>query len=244
MTNLTAPAPEKKTKTEDHSERSGRKVEQRLENQRFTIETDLPYMVGPAQVEVPPSGYNYEFGTSFPSGGLLSGSVTFTEVETGLIQWYTVEIEVSSPLAESVIDIEAVVRRAVAVEIVLENPTTEMLSFNVLIDGPGLLGDRVFTLPPGEGKGAKYELIYSPLHPGNFKGRISFSNEKVGEIWYSLSLNAIPAPATVQDPIECMIGSSTFVEVPIEVSSISAVAHSIFYLLCLTIFFLFAEPVV
>jgi hypothetical protein len=235
---------EKSEKT-DHSERSGKKGDGRLENQRFTIETDLPYMVGSAQVEVPLSGCNYEFGTSCPSGGLLSGSVTFTEVETGLIQWYTVEIDVSSPLPESVIDIDAIVRRAVAVEIVLENPTTETLSFNVLIDGPGLLGDKVFTLPPGEDRGTKYELIYSPLYPGNFKGRISFSNEKVGEIWYSLSLNAMPAPATILDLIECMIGSSTFIEVPIEVSSIFSTQHTTMFshILYLTIDSLCPEPV-
>ena len=37
----------------------------------------------------------------------------------GAVVWYTVEVEVTSPQAESVIDVTAQVRKAVAVEITL-----------------------------------------------------------------------------------------------------------------------------
>ena len=61
-----------------------------------------------------------------------------------------------------------------------------------------------------------YQLIYSPLHSGNFKGRISFSNPTMGQFWYILNLTATAAEAVVLDEIECMIGSSATISVPIE----------------------------
>ena len=61
-----------------------------------------------------------------------------------------------------------------------------------------------------------YELIYSPLHSGEFQGRISFSNPKMGQFWYILNLIATPAVSTVLDRIECMVGSTTTISVPVE----------------------------
>ena len=61
-----------------------------------------------------------------------------------------------------------------------------------------------------------YQLIYSPLHSGEFKGRISFSNPTMGQFWYILNLTATAAEAVILDEIECMIGSSATISVPIE----------------------------
>ena len=54
------------------------------------------------------------------------------------------------------------------------------------------------------------------IHSGNFKGRISFSNPTMGQFWYILNLTATAAEAVVLDEIECMIGSSATISVPIE----------------------------
>jgi hypothetical protein len=214
-----AAASEKAEKTTDKK----KMVMERFDGQKFSVQTDLPYMSGAAEVEVPSNGCNYEFIINCPVGGMISGSVTFTDVESGMIQWFTVDVEVTSPQPESTIEVEAVVRKAVAVEITLDNPTDQELVFNVNIDGAGLLGDRSFTLPPRQSaddahsRDAVYELIYSPLIAGHFSGKISFFSDKMGEIWYKLNLTAVPAPPTVLDRIECMIGSSATVQVPIEV---------------------------
>lgn len=182
--------------------------------QRFTVQTDLPYLAGPTEVDVYSTDVtHYLFSVNSPVGGLLSGSITFTEVETGAVVWYTIDIEVTAPEAESTIDVETVVRKAVAVEITLDNPTGETLMFNVALDGDGVLGDPTYILVPG---GAPYELVYSPLLDGHHIGRINFINDKVGEFWYKLNLSALPAEPSDLEMIECMVGNSTVIKVPFD----------------------------
>ena len=66
---------------------------------------------------------------------MFSGSIIFTDIDTGALVWYTIDIIVESPEAESIINVTSEVRKAVAVEITLENPTNEDLVFAVDIDG-------------------------------------------------------------------------------------------------------------
>ena len=61
-----------------------------------------------------------------------------------------------------------------------------------------------------------YQLVYSPLHSGSFKGQISFSSPTMGHFWYILNLTATPAEAIILEEIECMVGSSSTTLVPIE----------------------------
>lgn len=190
------------------------------EYQHFSVETDLPYITGSptVTVKVDGAGTNYDFTILSPVSGFISGSMTFINQETGAISWYTVDIDVTSPEAESTIEVASMVRKAAAVEITLENPTKETLRFSVNFDGDGLLGDAYYDLPPnGAAVGlTAYELIYSPLLAGDFIGKISFVNEKIGEFWYKLLLTAIPAPPMQIDLIECMVGLTETVQVPIE----------------------------
>ena len=184
-------------------------------SQLFTVQTDIPYLLGAAEVEVAPGGSAYDFSILAPVGGLLAGSVTFTEKETGAVAWFAVEVDVTGPQAESVIAVESVVRRAVAVEISLVNPTKGALQFSVALEGEGVIGDPTYTLP-ADAAAAPYELIYSPLVDGPSQGRISFINDSVGEFWYRLDLNAVPAEPTAVDTVEAMVGSSTTVQVPLD----------------------------
>lgn len=185
----------------------------------FEVQTDLPYVTGPAEIEIGNDGAIYEFSVMCPVGGVMSGSITFTDSSGGAMIWYTVDIEVTAPLPESVIEVSSVVRKAVAVEISLENPTNEMLVFQVSTDGEGLLGDPTYSLHANSVSGGSsqfYELIYSPLVNGDFEGRVSFYNERVGEFWYKLHLTAIPAPPTVVETVECMVGGTKIVPVAVE----------------------------
>jgi hypothetical protein len=86
-------------------------------------------------VSVPATGGVYEFQYFSSSGGPVSGSLTFTDKDSGAMLWYTLEIEVASPLAESIIEVKAEVRRAVAVDISLDNPSNEECVFSVRIEG-------------------------------------------------------------------------------------------------------------
>lgn len=201
--------------------------DEKADFQIFTVETDLPYVTGPETVNVNDEGGQYSFSILSPVGGSFNGYIAFKDVDFPEVNiWYTVNVEVTAPAEERSISAESVVRKAVAVEITLENPTDQPLLFDVTIQGEGLLGNATFELPPkgavpsgnnnsnGENNSPDtYELIFSPLRAGQFVGRISFYNHKVGELWYKLYLNALPATPIVIETIECMIGSSQQVKV-------------------------------
>lgn len=183
----------------------------------YKVSTDLQYIFGGDVAEVPVSGGDYAFSVMCPVSGVMSGSISFTDKE-GFTIWFTLDIEVTAPMAESTIVIESQVRKACSVEIGLENPLSEDLMFDVKIEGDGVFGDTFYSLPSKEAAGnvPSFELIYSPLMAGRHGGRISFTNEKVGEIWYELDLTALDADPVEIAPVETMLGATDSVEVPIE----------------------------
>ena len=199
---------------------SSRKLNpQVFEAQVFAVETDLPYLSGPETIPVREHGADYRFVVLSPFGGLFTGYISFRDTESEAIIWYTVTIEVTAPAKEKTIDVEAVVRKAVVVEITLENPTSEPLVFQVSIEGEGLLGESLLELPVSSKSSSSsdvYELIFSPLLTGKSTGRISFSNEKVGLVWYKLNLTALPAEPIILETIESMVGSVNTIHAPIE----------------------------
>lgn len=89
-------------------------------------------------------------------------------------------------------------------EISLENPLKEPITFEVFYNGEGLLGDTSFVVEPK--RTGVYELIFSPLKTGKFAGTIGFLNEKVGEFWYDLSLVCDENPIINLELIECELG--------------------------------------
>ena len=131
--------------------------------QIFDVQTDLPYLMGSSTIEVEGNGEAlYDFYILSPVSGILTGSLTFRDQASNAMMWYTFDISVDAPFAESEITVQAVVRTAAAVEIMLENPSLEQKTFEVEIDGEGLLGDSMFIVPPKSSK-VPYELIFSPL---------------------------------------------------------------------------------
>lgn len=184
--------------------------------QIFDVQTDLPYLMGSSTIEVEGNGEAlYDFYILSPVSGILTGSLTFRDQASNAMMWYTFDISVDAPFAESEITVQAVVRTAAAVEIMLENPSLEQKTFEVEIDGEGLLGDSMFIVPPKSSK-VPYELIFSPLRVGEFKGSISFKSARSGQFWYQINLTALEAPAILIPPMECMMGSSVAVKVNVE----------------------------
>ena len=59
--------------------------------------------------------------------------------------------------------------------------------------GEGLEGNKEIELGPGETK--KYELYFFPLRVFNSQGTVSFTNTRVGEIFYELNLDVQDQPA-------------------------------------------------
>ena len=184
--------------------------------QVFNVQTDLPYLMGSPTVEVEGTeNVMYEFYILSPVSGFLTGSLTFKDQASNAMMWYTFDISVDAPFAEKELSVKAVVRTAVAVEIMLENPSTEQKVFDVVVEGEGLIGDSVFVVPPKSSR-VPYELIYSPLRVGEFKGSISFRSPRSGQFWYQINLTALEAPAIEISQMECMMGSSVSTKVPVE----------------------------
>lgn len=114
------------------------------------------------------------------------------------------EVRTDSPTPEDNIDMRSVIRKATSAEISLSNPLNEPITFEVFYQGEGLLGDQAFSLEPKTV--STYNLIFSPLTAGQFKGNIGFLNEKVGEFWYELSLTADESPIQNLELLECELG--------------------------------------
>ena len=80
----------------------------------------------------------------------------------------------------------------------------EPITFEVFYNGEGLIGDSAFSLEPKSI--ATYNLIFSPLASGVYQGTIGFLNERVGEFWYDLNLNAEENPVVNLALLECELG--------------------------------------
>ena len=180
----------------------------------YDVQSDLPHVSGSSSVTVPPGrDMDYELLLHPLLGGTYTGSITFI-APSGEYIWYTVEVIVSSPEPEGSLDISTFVRKAAAVEITLANPLDQRVEFEVLLDGEGLLGDLSFVLDARES--GVYELLYSPLVPGLQHGSVSFQNQLVGEVWYRLVLDALPAPAVQLDEMACAVGSRASLSITLE----------------------------
>lgn len=172
----------------------------------YRVESDLPHVSGDSELLVPRGRTaDYVLRLHPQLGGSYTGSITFRAPD-GEFQWFTVELQVGSPEPEQVLDIEAVVRKAVAVEISLGNPLPDAVEFEVVLEGEGLLGDASFLLGPGET--ATYELIYSPLTPGQGVGSVTFLNDQLGEFWYRLNLHGHPPEPARLEPMRCAVGAT------------------------------------
>tara|TARA_B100000795_G_scaffold200687_1_gene154463 strand:- start:44 stop:1558 length:1515 start_codon:yes stop_codon:yes gene_type:complete len=175
----------------------------------YSVESDLTAACGVSgdpSIEIPPKNTgHYELVLRPLLGGQYNGSVTFTGPD-GSYQWYTVEIDAAPSAPEQTLDLSAMVRKAVSVEIALENPLkNETIEFDVALQGEGLLGDTTFSLGPKET--ATYELLFAPLLPGQEIGSIVFSNAKLGEVWYELNLTSSDPISLNLKEMRCAVGT-------------------------------------
>jgi hypothetical protein len=172
--------------------------------QVYRVETDLNNVTGTDNFKVKArETYKYAMSITPILGGVYTGSITFYDNEDRFI-WYTVEVRTDSPRPEKCLDLKSYIRKAVGVDISLDNPLSETITFEVYYNGEGLLGDTSFNIEPS--RAATYELIYSPLRAGKYTGTIGFLNEKVGEFWYDLNLTAEENPTVNLDLFECELG--------------------------------------
>ncbi|KAJ8600753.1 hypothetical protein CTAYLR_003950 [Chrysophaeum taylorii] len=185
------------------------------EPKTYKVESDLTFVSGETEIKVPAQGHaNYELRVTPFLGGVYAGSLTFTTA-SGEYVWYTVKVEVDSPLEERAINISTVVRQAASARISLANPLDEPVVFDVLLNGDGLIGEPKFTLESSQQLGT-YELFYTPLIAQTHTGSVVFLNDKVGEFWYRLNLSATRAEPIRLDAMECAVGARAKAAVTVE----------------------------
>jgi len=181
----------------------------------YAVESDLPFVSGAATVEVPAnSSTSYILKFSPALGGQYTGSVTFTATDSAEYVWFTVGVQVDSPLEESAIEMATTVRQAASAVLSLANPLDEAIEFDVVLQGEGLIGASSFVL--GASETASYELFYTPLISQSHSGAVVFLNDRVGEFWYRLQLHAQRAEPTRLEPLRCAVGARTGVFVTVE----------------------------
>ena len=185
------------------------------------IETDLLHVQGPSSVSVPKrakgsdptkDGITYMLTVNSQMGGELRGSITFTTPD-GRYLWYTVEMHSDPPPCEKHLRISAPLRKVIAVEIPIANPTNTELEFQVIITGEGLLGDDSVRVA-GDSE-VRYELLFSPLIAGTSAGQISFVNPHAGEFWYELTLTGEPTEPVDLPKLRAAVGASATHEVTV-----------------------------
>ncbi|CAM9891968.1 unnamed protein product, partial [Phaeothamnion confervicola] len=184
----------------------------------YDVESDVPGVSGAASLTVPAHGSaNYALTVCPATGGATAGSLIFSEasaggggggggVAGGDYVWFTVEVQADNAAEEDTIEVSTTLRQAVSLEISLGNPLDETLSFQVVLEGDGLLGEPTFELLPLHS--ASYTLYYSPRRANVVYGSVRFLNDKVGAFWYKLRLLAAPAPAADLGVMHCAVGAS------------------------------------
>lgn len=185
------------------------------EPRTYAVESDLAFVSGKSNILVPPhESADYEIRVTPSLGGAYTGSIYFNS-NSGEYCWYTIKVEVDSPLEESVIEISTVVRQAASARISLANPLDQAVVFDVLLQGDGLLGESKFTLQALEEAGT-YEIFYTPLIAQTHSGSVAFLNDVVGEFWYKLNLSAARAEPTTLGEMECSVGARVSTKVTVE----------------------------
>ncbi|KAF1327200.1 hypothetical protein FI667_g7790, partial [Globisporangium splendens] len=192
--------------------------------QHYKVESDLCDVKGASSITVPsPAGSSVKYLLTFSPivSGIYFGSIMFTNETTREYIWYTIEANVNPPEPEATLDVRAVVRGAIDVEISLANPLDHAVIFAIELQGRGLLGPATFSLEAQES--GVYELVFSPLMTttgvdanatenngedlqGVEEGAILFANNEIGQFWYRLHLSAIAAPPQEMNDMSCAVG--------------------------------------
>lgn len=175
----------------------------------FEVVTDIPNSSGSNSIKVPANqALPYELRVFALLSGISSRTIHFINKADKSFTWYSVQMHVKAPPAESSIDMSVEVRKALDFEINLVNPTTnKVLVYRVRFDGLGLKGDSTIELQPSESK--KYVLKYAPMISQSSKGMIRFSNDELGEFWYELNLVAIESPPITLPEMTSPLGKSS-----------------------------------
>ena len=180
----------------------------------YRVVSDVMNATGDTVLEVPAGGtMDYEL-TMYPlQSGTYTGSITFYDPQNRFY-WYTLEVQAATPEPEATKELRVQCRKAMEFRITVYNPLPDETLFDVNISGEGLFGEGQF-LVAGKETGI-YQLLYTPLMPGEGEGSVSFISEKTGEFWYYLHLICDPTDPIEKETFECDLGKSAAKQITLE----------------------------
>eukprot|EP00002_Diphylleia_rotans_P030530 TRINITY_DN6284_c0_g1_i1.p1 TRINITY_DN6284_c0_g1~~TRINITY_DN6284_c0_g1_i1.p1 ORF type:complete len:2909 (+),score=517.05 TRINITY_DN6284_c0_g1_i1:178-8904(+) len=172
----------------------------------FKVESDLAFVHGDSEVHTTP-GQEAEYELTFAPqrAGVYHGSITFFAPD-GVYIWYTIEVHVSPPPPEQVLQVSSTIRKPVIIEISISNPVNDRVLFEISMDDKELIGESFLVLEPNEV--TSYEIIYLPLSAGSHETPVTFFNESVGQFWYLLKLQSEDCPPIELPQVVAEIGKS------------------------------------
>ncbi|KAJ3219077.1 Cilia- and flagella-associated protein 47 [Dinochytrium kinnereticum] len=171
----------------------------------YDIVTDIPNVNCIRRVFVPSNqSIDHPIEIHPKKSGQSTHLVTFVNRTDHSYTWYTVRMVVKPPPCEETIRLSTTVRKAVAVEIPIQNPLDSAVVFDVKFTGEGLVGPAKVG---AEAKGETiYVLSYAPISSAMESGKLMFQNDLIGEFWYDLQLEAKEAPPIILPGMSAPLG--------------------------------------
>ncbi|KAM3585737.1 uncharacterized protein V6R79_025810 [Siganus canaliculatus] len=196
-------------------------------NIMIQVVTDLSIVSGPPSLEIKPrDSATYTLSVSPWKRGKQTGFLTFLEIDdnkkTNTHQgnvfepykvYFSLEVICEPAAPIRVIDVQCVAQSSVTIEMPVRNPQGDLLTLDVFLDGDGLSGSNMVSIPPGGT--LNYKATFSPGRVGKSTGSVLFQSELVGEFWYQLDLYALPPPVIALPQTCCQLGKWTRETIPL-----------------------------
>jgi len=134
----------------------------------YSVECDIPFITHISQSSdqrVVADGKGTPMAVNLmiapPIAGVYRGTILLRPLASPKEYiWYTVEVEVAPPRAESLVEVSAPLRGVATVVVPVTNPFTKPLRLDVALSGPCLEGPAFIEVPPS--KTVQYEFKFAP----------------------------------------------------------------------------------
>ena len=152
----------------------------------YKIETDLSEVIKClSEVRIgPKSDFVYTIEVMPTLGKNYFGKISFID-NTGNYKWYTISIEAKSTFSKKKLEMKTQVRKAIYIDITIENPSREVMIFDVDYEGNYIFGEKEVRVEPRSTN--DYKLIFAPFRVGNWEGNLHISNDLIGEFLYKIN---------------------------------------------------------
>lgn len=180
-----------------------------LQNGTAKVSSDIPVITFPQFISYQNGQPNVPLVLNVYAlrSGVACGQLTVTDIGTNSFIWYIIEVEVSRPDPEEVIQVHTVERQPIQVTFPVLNPKNIHVSFDVMFSDNDLTGESKIIIPPKSS--FVYTIDFNPLFAMKRTSYVCFYNNDEGEYNYLMNIVVDTALPCVLAPFKAMIGSSS-----------------------------------